>query len=101
MPVRLDKIPAPAQRPALPHAWLWFGLLVLLLLLGMGLTLWLGSEMLTQEPGRFWLYAVAVQAIQASGRPQFIFSGEGTPESGLWCTTIRPLAAKDSTQASN
>lgn len=60
MPVRLDKIPAPAQRPALPRAWLWLGLLVLCLLLGTGLTLWLGDEALTREPGRFWLQALGV-----------------------------------------
>ncbi|MBT8765827.1 hypothetical protein [Metapseudomonas boanensis] len=67
MPVRLDQIPAPAQRPALPRAWLWFGLLVLGLLLGTVLTLWLGDETLTREPGRFWLYALGIPLLAWCG----------------------------------
>lgn len=53
MPVRLDKIPALAPRPAKPRIWLWLGLLPLLLLLGMGVMLLFGSQSLQQSVS-FW-----------------------------------------------
>ncbi|MNN73617.1 hypothetical protein D3C81_1897500 [compost metagenome] len=36
MPVRLDKVPPLAPRPARPRIWLWLGLLLSGLLLGLG-----------------------------------------------------------------
>ncbi len=63
MPVRLDRVPAPAQRSQPPRLWLWLGLLVLCLLLGVGVTLWLGDEALGQQPGRFWLQALGIPLV--------------------------------------
>ena len=44
MPVRLDNVPAVAQRPSPPNIWLWLSLLTLLLLLGTGAQVLLGTQ---------------------------------------------------------
>ncbi|MGE9762732.1 hypothetical protein [Pseudomonas sp. PDM20] len=67
MAVRLDKVPPPAKLPASPNAWVWLGLLLLALLLGMGLTLVLGGQSLGQQPVTFWGMAL--------GLPLLIWSG--------------------------
>ncbi len=60
MPVRLDKVPAQAVRPTRPRAWLWAGLLPLLLLLGAGLA-WLSSTVpLGQQSVDFWALTLGV-----------------------------------------
>jgi hypothetical protein len=58
MPIRLDKIPAPALRPQPPHFLLWLGLLLLFCLLGTGGTLLFGDETLPQRPADFWRAAL-------------------------------------------
>ena len=60
MPIRLDKVPAPALRPARPRFWLWFILLLLCSLLGVGGTLLLGDEPLRQKPVDFWSLALGL-----------------------------------------
>ncbi len=60
MPVRLDKIPALALRPARPRIWLWLGLLLLCLLLGAGGTLLFGDDPLRQRPVAFWTSALGL-----------------------------------------
>lgn len=57
MPVRLDKVPAPAVRPRPPRTWLWLLLLPMVLLAGVGLLLLLGWSM-TLSPARFWTTAI-------------------------------------------
>lgn len=54
MVVRLDRIPAPAQRPARPRAWRWLGLLLLFLLLGSGWMLMFSPQPLDQAPAGFF-----------------------------------------------
>ncbi|VVP58962.1 hypothetical protein PS870_05944 [Pseudomonas fluorescens] len=58
MPVKLDSIPPPIVAPSTPRAWRWLLLLAVLLLFGLGLTLWLAGDTLTHQPGRFWLIAL-------------------------------------------
>ncbi|AYF86241.1 MULTISPECIES: hypothetical protein [unclassified Pseudomonas] len=60
MPVRLDKVPPRAAVPASPRAWIWLLLLPSLSVLGLGMTLWLGGESLTQQPAKFWRIALGV-----------------------------------------
>ncbi|VVN65729.1 hypothetical protein [Pseudomonas fluorescens] len=60
MPVRLDKVPALALRPARPRIWLWLVLLLLCLLLGVGGTLLFGDEPLRQRPVDFWGLALGL-----------------------------------------
>ncbi|MBT8769577.1 hypothetical protein [Metapseudomonas boanensis] len=60
MPVRLDKVPPSAAAPAPPRAWLWLLLLPSLLGLGLGVTLWLGDDSMTQQPAKFWRMALGV-----------------------------------------
>ncbi|VVN49192.1 hypothetical protein [Pseudomonas fluorescens] len=60
MPIRLDKVPPLAPRPARPRAWLWLGLLLSGLLLGVAGTLLFGDETLPQKPVDFWGLAVGV-----------------------------------------
>lgn len=60
MAVRLDKVPPPAKLPAPPSAWVWLGLLLLAVLIGMGLTLALGEQSLGQQPVLFWGRALGV-----------------------------------------
>jgi len=60
MPVRLDKIPPLAPRPARPRIWLWLGLLLAGLLLGVGGTLLFGDQTLPQKPDEFWRLALGV-----------------------------------------
>lgn len=60
MPVRLDKVPALALRSARPRIWLWFVLLLLCLLLGVGGTLLFGDEPLRQRPVDFWSLALGL-----------------------------------------
>ncbi len=60
MSVRLDKVPALAARPARPRFWLWLGLLLLCLLLGMGGSLLFADDPLPQWPVDFWGLAVGV-----------------------------------------
>jgi hypothetical protein len=60
MPVRLDKIPSPALRPESPRAWLWFSLLVVFLLLGVGGVVLFGDQTTTQQPIDFWLPAIGI-----------------------------------------
>jgi len=56
MPVKLDTVPAPALRPARPRVWLWFVLLLLCLLLGVGATLLFGDESLHQQSAVFFTF---------------------------------------------
>ncbi|QJC80675.1 hypothetical protein [Pseudomonas umsongensis] len=58
MPIRLDKIPAPALRPQSPRFLLWLGLLLLFCLLGTGGTLLFGDETVPQRPAEFWCAAL-------------------------------------------
>ncbi|MGF6093165.1 hypothetical protein ACLD1X_28880, partial [Pseudomonas sp. 18173] len=60
MPVRLDKVPALAARPARPRIWLWLGLLFLCLLLGVGGSLLFADEPLHQQPVDFWNWALGL-----------------------------------------
>ncbi|VVP41631.1 hypothetical protein PS874_04757 [Pseudomonas fluorescens] len=60
MPVRLDKVPPLAPRPARPRIWLWLGLLLSGSLLGLGGTLLFGDETLHQKPGEFWGLALGI-----------------------------------------
>ncbi|WP_433736005.1 hypothetical protein [Pseudomonas putida] len=60
MPIRLDKIPPPAQRPQRPRFLLWLGLLLLFCLLGTGATLLFGDETLPQRPADFWRLALII-----------------------------------------
>lgn len=60
MPVRLERVPAPAVRPEPPRLWRWLVLLPPCLALGLGGTLWLGGESLGQHPVRFWLLALGL-----------------------------------------
>lgn len=54
MPVRLDKVPALALRPARPRIWLWLGLLPLFLLIGMAAGVLFSTQSLDQQPSSFW-----------------------------------------------
>ena len=60
MPIRLDKIPNPAPRPDPPRAWLWFSLLVVFLLVGVGGVVLFGDRTTTQQPMEFWLPAIGI-----------------------------------------
>ncbi|CAI8726460.1 Structural protein [Pseudomonas sp. IT-P258] len=60
MPIRLDKIPSPALRPEPPRAWLWFSLLVLFLLLGIGGGVMFSDEASLQRPAEFWFPAIGI-----------------------------------------
>ena len=60
MPVRLDKVPPLAPRPARPRIWLWLGLLLSGSLLGLGGTLLFGDETLHQKPDEFWGLALGI-----------------------------------------
>lgn len=60
MPVRLDNAPARARRPARPRLWLWFGLLLLCLLLGIGGSFLFTDESLDQQPVDFWSQALGL-----------------------------------------
>lgn len=60
MPVRLDRVPPLAERPTRPRIWLWLGLLLLCLLLGVGASLLLADEPLGQQPGDFWNWALGL-----------------------------------------
>ncbi|KJK02740.1 hypothetical protein UB43_05530 [Pseudomonas sp. 21] len=63
MAVRLDKVPPPAKLPAPPGAWVWLGLLLLALLIGMGSTLLLGEQSLGQQPLLFWGRALGIPLV--------------------------------------
>jgi hypothetical protein len=54
MPVRLDKVPAPALRPSRPRIWLWLGLLPLFLLIGVAAGVLSSTQSLDQQPPSFW-----------------------------------------------
>uniref|UniRef100_UPI00200BBA9E hypothetical protein n=1 Tax=Pseudomonas sp. MWU13-2100 TaxID=2935075 RepID=UPI00200BBA9E len=54
MPVRLDKVPVQALRPARPRLWFWLGLLPVFLLLGVLGLLLFGSQPLQQQPMTVW-----------------------------------------------
>lgn len=60
MPIRLDKIPNPALRPEPPRAWLWFSLLVLFLLLGIGGGVLFSDEASLQRPAEFWFPTIGI-----------------------------------------
>ncbi|WP_433735868.1 hypothetical protein [Pseudomonas putida] len=60
MPVRLDRLPAPATRPARPRILLWLSLLVLLLALGVGLTFVFANQALREQPMSFWGLAMGM-----------------------------------------
>ncbi|MBV7550634.1 hypothetical protein KW849_30630 [Pseudomonas sp. PDM26] len=60
MPVRLDQVPAQAPRPAQPRAWLWIGLLPVMLMVGTGLALLFSPVPLHQQPHDFWALALGV-----------------------------------------
>lgn len=60
MPVRLDRLPAPAPSPELPRFWVWLLLCPLCLALGLGGTLWLADEAFAQQPVRFWATALGL-----------------------------------------
>ncbi|MFV3370868.1 hypothetical protein ACNFH5_22100 [Pseudomonas sp. NY15435] len=63
MVVRLDKVPPPAKPPVPPSAWVWLGLLLLALLIGMGLTLALGEQSLGEQPLLFWGRALGIPLV--------------------------------------
>nr|WP_277537162.1 hypothetical protein [Pseudomonas baetica] len=63
MPVRLDRVPALALRPARPRVWLWAGLLPLLLLMGAGVALLFGPALLHQQPVNFWALSLGVPLV--------------------------------------
>lgn len=54
MPVKLYEVPPELTPPPAPRVWRWLVLLPVLLLLGLGLTLWLGGDALTQRPRLLW-----------------------------------------------
>ena len=58
MPVRLDKVPAPAPGPKLPRFWLWLLLCPLCLLLGLGMMLGLNAELLDRQTNPYWLFTL-------------------------------------------
>ncbi|MEB2626486.1 hypothetical protein [Pseudomonas sp. YuFO8] len=60
MPVRLDKIPSPAPRPASPRIWPWVCLLSLLLLLSVGKSLLFSGESLNQQSIDVWQHTLGV-----------------------------------------
>lgn len=61
MSVRLDQVPALAPRPVRPRRWLWLGVIpVLLLLLGVCGTFFLGTQALRQQPLSFWGLVIGV-----------------------------------------
>ncbi|MCW8278236.1 hypothetical protein IMF27_23875 [Pseudomonas sp. PCH199] len=60
MPVRLDRVPAPAARPARPRILLWLSLLVLFLALGIGLTFVFATQALREQPMSFWGLALGM-----------------------------------------
>ncbi|WP_223515934.1 hypothetical protein [Pseudomonas sp. GL-R-26] len=60
MPVRLDKVPPLALRPAQPGFLRWFGLLLLCLLVGVGGGVVFGDDPLPQWPVDFWELAVGI-----------------------------------------
>lgn len=60
MPVRLDQLPPLAPRPARPRLWLWFALLPLFLLAGVGLMLVFGDQTLQPHAVNFWGVALGV-----------------------------------------
>lgn len=60
MPIRLDKIPSPALRPESPRAWLWFSLLVVFLLLGVGGVVLFSDQTTIQQPIEFWFPAIGI-----------------------------------------
>ncbi|KQN44817.1 hypothetical protein ASE98_07700 [Pseudomonas sp. Leaf48] len=60
MPVRIDQIPSPALRPDPPRAWLWFSLLMVFLLLGVGGVVLFCDQTTIQQPFEFWLPAIGI-----------------------------------------
>ncbi|MGP0016598.1 hypothetical protein [Pseudomonas sp.] len=60
MPVKLDKIPPLMAAPSAPSVWRWLLLLAVLLLSGLGLTLWLAGDAFTHQSNQFWLVALGV-----------------------------------------
>lgn len=60
MPVRLDKVPAPALRPSRPRIWLWLGLLPLFLLIGTAAGVLFSTQSLDQQPSSFWKMVLGV-----------------------------------------
>ncbi|WP_137808394.1 hypothetical protein [Pseudomonas sp. G(2018)] len=60
MPVRLDRVPAPATRPARPRVLLWLSLLALLLASGMGSTFVFATQALREQPMSFWGLALGM-----------------------------------------
>ncbi|WP_248806287.1 hypothetical protein [Pseudomonas sp. MWU13-2100] len=60
MSVKLDKIPPLMVAPSAPRAWRWLLLLAVLLLSGLGLTLWLAGDTFTHQSNQFWLIALGI-----------------------------------------
>lgn len=63
MSVSLDRASAAVDEPSTPRIWLWGGLLLALMALGVALALWLGPDTLMQNSQRFWLLALGVPAL--------------------------------------
>jgi hypothetical protein len=60
MPVRLDKIPAPAPLPQRPRFLVWLALLLLCCFLGAVGALLFGEETLPERPSDFWTLAFGI-----------------------------------------
>jgi len=63
MPVRLDRVPEPARRPARPRMLLWFGLLALSLATGIAATFAFVTETWREQPLSFWGRALGMPAL--------------------------------------
>jgi hypothetical protein len=58
MAIRLDTVPPALVAPARPGKKRWFGLLVLLVLIGPALAFWLSGDAGNEPSGRLWLIAL-------------------------------------------
>lgn len=63
MPVRLDKVPALAPRPARPSVLWWLGLLLFFVFLGMSTAVLLSVPPLEEQPMNFWTLHLGVPAL--------------------------------------
>lgn len=60
MAVRLDKLPPLARRPTRPSVWLWLGLLLLCLFIGIVGAFLIADATLHQQPADFWSLALGL-----------------------------------------
>ena len=63
MAVRLDKLPPLARRPTRPSVWLWLGLLLLCLFIGIVGSFLLTDATLHQQPADFWSLALGLPVL--------------------------------------